>query len=215
MERGSKCMIFFACLHFAIRNSLYSNIILKPKQAICLEKLFFGSDVLAVLPTGYGKSLIYQILPLLLYCKEWLQGSQIQRSISECDLTSVVIVICCLNSLINDKIRKILTTGLRVSVLNVNRTCDDITSDSIDDEVLCDVVELEKKGKLLAGYYNILFAHPESLLSSRFGRSLVNSVVYQKNVCALVIDEAHCIIEWYVYKYVYVCMYVCMHVCKL
>ena len=121
-------MIFFACLHFAIRNSLYSNIILKPKQAICLEKLFFGSDVLAVLPTGNGKSLIYQILPLLLYCKEWLQGSQIQRSISECDLTSVVIVICPLNSLINDQIRKILTTGLRVSVLNVNRTCDDITS---------------------------------------------------------------------------------------
>ncbi len=59
-------MIFFACLHFAIRNSLYSNIILKPRQVICLEKLFFGSDVLAVLPTGYGKSLIYQILPLLL-----------------------------------------------------------------------------------------------------------------------------------------------------
>jgi hypothetical protein len=44
-----------------------------------------------------------------------------------------------------------------VSVLNVNRTCDDITSDSIDDEVLCDIVELEKKEKLLAVYYNILF----------------------------------------------------------
>ncbi|CAB4009301.1 Werner syndrome ATP-dependent helicase homolog [Paramuricea clavata] len=204
MERGSKCMIFFAFLHFAIRNSLYSNIMLKPKQVICLEKLFFGSDVLAVLPTGYGKSLIYQILPLLLYCKEWLEGIQIQRSINECDLTSVVIVISPLNSLINDQIRKILTTGLRVSILNVNRTCDDITSDSSGDEVLCDVVELDKKERLLAGYYNILFAHPESLLSSRFGRSLVNSVVYQKNVCALVIDEAHCIIEWYVYKYVYV-----------
>ena len=106
----------------------------------------------------------------------------------------------------NNQIRKILTTGLRVSVLNVNRTCDDITSDSIDDEVLCDVVELEKKEKLLAGYYNILFAHPESLLSSRFGRSLVNSVVYQKNVCALVIDEAHCIVEKYVHKYVCICI---------
>jgi superfamily II DNA helicase RecQ len=126
-----------------------------------------------------------------LYCKESLEGSQIQRSISECDLTSVVIVICPLNSLINDQIRKILTTGLRASVLSVNRTCDDITSDSSDDEVLCDVVELEKKEKLLAGYYNT---------------SLVNSVVYQKNVCALVIDEAHCIIEWYVHKYV--CMYI-------
>ena len=159
MERGSKYMIFFACLHFAIRNSLYSNVILKPKQVICLEKLFFGADVLAVLPTGYGKSLIYQILPLLLYCKESLEGSQIQRSISECDLTSIVLVICPLNSLINDQIRKILTTGLRVSVLNVNRTCDD----SIDEEVLCHVVELEKKEKLLAGYYYILLAHPESL----------------------------------------------------
>ena len=164
-------------------------------------------DVLAVLPqTGYGKSLIYQILQLLLYCKESLEGSQIQLSISECDLTSVVIVIYPLNSLINDQIRKILTTGLRASVPNVNRTCDDITSDSTNDEVLCDVVELEKKEKLLAGYYNILFAHPELLLSSRFGRNLVNSVVYQKNVCALVIDEAHCIIEWYVHKYV--CMYI-------
>jgi hypothetical protein len=91
MEKGSKCMIFFACLHFAIRNSLYSNI-LKPKQVICLEKLFFGSDVLAVLATGYGKLLIYPILPLLLYCKEWLQGSQIQRSISECDLTSSLLL---------------------------------------------------------------------------------------------------------------------------
>jgi hypothetical protein len=91
MEKGSKCMIFFACLHFAIRNSLYSNI-LKPKQVICLEKLFFGSDVLAVLATGYGKLLIYPILPLLLYCKEWLQGSQIPRSISECGLTSSLLL---------------------------------------------------------------------------------------------------------------------------
>ena len=119
--------------------------------------------MLAVLPTGCGKSLIYQILPLLLYCKESLEGSLIHRSISECDITSVVIVICPLNLPINDQIQKIVTTGLRVFILNVNRTCDDNATDSIK-EVLCDAVELEKKEKLLTGYYNILFAHPESLV---------------------------------------------------
>jgi hypothetical protein len=40
-----------------------------------------------------------------------------------------------------------------------------VVQKSTSDEVLSDVVELEKKEKLLAGYYNILLAHPESLLS--------------------------------------------------
>ncbi len=193
MRKDSKCIVFLTCLHFAIVNSLYSSVIIKPKQVICLEKIFLGFDVLAVLPTGYGKSLIFHLLPLLLCSKEMIED-RIQRLISLCDLTSVVIVICPLNSLINDQVRKLLTTGLRVSVLNIKVNH---TDDTDDEDVLCDVVDLAKKDKLLAGYYNLLFSHPEALLSSKFGRDIVNSLSYQKNVCALVIDEAHCIIEWY------------------
>ena len=43
-------------------NSSYK---VKPKQAICMENVVNGKDTLAILPTSYGKSLIYQILPPL------------------------------------------------------------------------------------------------------------------------------------------------------
>ena len=41
-----------------------------PKQVICLEKIFANLEVLAVLLTGYGKSLIFCLLPALLFAKE-------------------------------------------------------------------------------------------------------------------------------------------------
>ena len=65
-----------------------------------------------------------------------------------------------------------------------------------DEDVLCDI-DLAKKDKL--SIFDLLFSHPEALLSSKFGRNIVSSSSYQKNVCPLVIDEAHCITEWFVY----------------
>ena len=38
-----------------------SEFMLKPEQEIAVKSLLDGKDVLAVLPTGYGKSLIYQM----------------------------------------------------------------------------------------------------------------------------------------------------------
>ena len=80
-----------------------------------------------------------------------------QRSITLCDLTSVVIVISPLNSLIDHQVRKLLTTGLRVSVLNIKAKHTDETG---DEDVLCDL-DLAKKDKLLGGYYNLLFSQPK------------------------------------------------------
>ena len=39
--------------------------VLKEEQLETLQSLMNGEDTLAVLPTGYGKSLIYILLPLL------------------------------------------------------------------------------------------------------------------------------------------------------
>ena len=38
---------------------------IKPKQLVCIDNIINGKDVLAILPTGYGKSYIYQTLPRL------------------------------------------------------------------------------------------------------------------------------------------------------
>jgi hypothetical protein len=52
MQKDSKCIIFLICLQFSIIKILYSNVILKPKQVICLEKLSFGVYIMAIFPTG-------------------------------------------------------------------------------------------------------------------------------------------------------------------
>ena len=111
---------FLTCLHFAVINSLYSNVVLKPKQVICLEKLFLGVDVLAVLPTGYGKSLIYHLLLLMLFARKMLEVNLTSDPLTlppVClsDMTSVLLVILPLNSLISDQVQKLSATGLRVS----------------------------------------------------------------------------------------------------
>ena len=38
---------------------------LKPKQLEAINKFVSGSDTFVALPTGYGKSIIYAILPML------------------------------------------------------------------------------------------------------------------------------------------------------
>lgn len=42
---------------------------------------------------------------------------------------------------------------------------------------------------------SIIFAHPEALLSKE-GRDLMSSQVFQENVDACVLDEAHCVELW-------------------
>ncbi len=44
---------------------------LKPEQEECLVHILNGGDVVALLPTGFGKSLIYQLLPIV---REKLRG---------------------------------------------------------------------------------------------------------------------------------------------
>ena len=48
--------MFYSSLQAAISNSIYSNVNLKVKQVICLEAIYHGRDVVAVLPTGYTAS---------------------------------------------------------------------------------------------------------------------------------------------------------------
>ena len=57
---------FLSGLQVALLSAGYDNIILKVKQVICLEALYLRKDLVPVLPTGYGKSLIFHVLPRLL-----------------------------------------------------------------------------------------------------------------------------------------------------
>jgi superfamily II DNA helicase RecQ len=109
---------FFICLKFVIENSLYRDTILKPKQMICLESVFSQKDVMCVLPTGYVKSLIFHLMPMLLFAKHELDRDSFGGISSE-DVNTIVIVISPLNSLMSNQISRLSLSGIRAAVLSV------------------------------------------------------------------------------------------------
>ena len=92
---------------------------------------------------------------------------------------------------------------IQAAALDVNYTAKDRDEDDTENERVCRFA-LSDRAKLEQGWYNILFAHPESMISCAYGRKLMNTEPYQENVCAIVVDEAHCILEWYVKLYTFI-----------
>jgi ATP-dependent DNA helicase RecQ len=72
---------------------------LKPKQVQCFEYLLQGFDVLSILPTGFGKSLLFQLLPDFLPVNKSSQN--------------IVIVVCPLSSIIEDQISAMNLIGIQ------------------------------------------------------------------------------------------------------
>ena len=46
------------------------------------------------------------------------------------------------------------------------------------------------------GVYQLVFLSPEALLTNDTWRDMLLSPVYQENLVAVVIDEAHCVKKW-------------------
>lgn len=178
--------MFYSSLHFAISNSSsYSNINLKAKQVKCLEAIYCGRDVVAVLPTGYGKSMIFHLLPALLQDKMSSHSGQ-----SSSQVRSVVIVVSPLNALTKDQIRRVSQGTLKAAALNVKRK-----RNSADRDFELDIGDANV-AHLKGANYDLVFTHPEAFLSCKEGMNLFQSTPYQRAVKAVVVDEAHCILEW-------------------
>ena len=72
---------------------------LRQEQKSSVKQLFTGGDLLAVLPTGFGKSLIFQLLALV-------------------NDDHVVLVICPLKSIVNDQIKEASSMGISAGSLS-------------------------------------------------------------------------------------------------
>lgn len=155
----------------------------KLNQVKCLESIFEGKDVLAVLPTGYGKSLIFQAVPFLLAARD---GTDI-----ECT-KNMVIVITPLNSIMEDQCMQLTAKGIKSCYLDFKCTSGLNYQYEDNSEESC-IETPTSLNDIKAGYFNIIYAHPETLLCAE-GRNLLRSI--RKDVCALAIDEAHIVLEW-------------------
>ena len=177
-------LAFLLCLEFAVLNSMYENRILKPKQVLCMETLYHNKDVVCVLPTGYGKSLIFHLLPMLLFAKYNLGSNVFQisrrawrssKEFSADRVNSIVIVVSPLNALMNDQIARLIiiincqSNSIEASVMDARELKKDENMDPADVFNVDIDYRLCEKKKLRDGQYQIVFAHPEALISSKYG----------------------------------------------
>ena len=116
---------FLSCLEIALLNSVYNQMISKPKQGLGLESVYLEKDIMCVLPTRYGKSLIFHLLPMLLYAKHKLSSDDLLgwtlKSICTAAVNAIVIVVSPLNSLMSDQISRLRMSGIQASVIDVKK----------------------------------------------------------------------------------------------
>ena len=94
-----------------------SNFELKEEQKIAVSCLLEGRDVFAVMPTGFGKSFIFQLFSTAIEQKKISEGLQ---------PNSVILVICPLISLVEDQIKEGQSLGLTcASLKDENNLLDD------------------------------------------------------------------------------------------
>ena len=88
----------------------FPGIQIKPEQELCLESLVVKrKDVLGVLPTGYGKSLIYQLLPKLM-SEYWFLKTGTKKTIS-------VLVVSPLELIRRQQVERLVDFELRLKYL--------------------------------------------------------------------------------------------------
>ena len=143
-----------------------------------------GQDVIGVLPTGFGKSMLFHLLPHFIPVKT---------------TRNIVIVVCPLNSIIEDQLKVLKDRRITADVLqlavNEKEPAENLFGNEQEpsEHVVPDSTKFPRD--VVNGNTSIVFAHPEALLSKE-GRELMGSKVFQDNVVACIVDEAHCVELW-------------------
>ncbi|XP_044170887.1 ATP-dependent DNA helicase RecQ-like, partial [Acropora millepora] len=98
---------------------------LKPEQILVIENIVRGKDVFAALPTGFGKSLTFQILPA------------VKKSLERSSVSHLVIVVCPLNSIIKNQVNYLRSLGLKAAFVGES---DEINKQIIEGSVQIDIL---------------------------------------------------------------------------
>ena len=125
-------------------------------------------DIFVNLPTGFGKSIIFQalILDFLLYERICLDGQG-----------HIVAVVSPLLNLIAEQVKYLMDLGIKAVNLS------DVESDE-------DIRKVER------GWFSVVYGTPEAWLKNQRWRDMLTNSTYSSRLCALAIDEAHVIKQW-------------------
>ena len=146
---------------------IYNIKKLKNNQETCIRLLADDKrDVLAVLPTGYGKSLIYQILPKL-----YEEGYKMLHGLY---MNFTIIVVSPLEYIRKQQVTKLKNLGIKAANLDNSNEVDEAISNGQD--------------------FEIIFGSAEQWLSPHWKKALQTKRL--ANIIALVVDEVHTVELW-------------------
>ena len=168
-----------------VAHSYDEHIVLKDKQREALLYLANRKgDLIVSLPVGYGKSIIYHLLPRLLGDRK---------------NTPVVLVISPLNIIQRDQ--RLTLTKHNISCCSLD-ICANVDADGFfgdtDESTTVPKYSCQSDAnfeQVKQGKYSIILCHPEAILNTRRGKELLKSDL-QDHVVAVVIDECHIIKKW-------------------
>ena len=173
---------FESAVSFALQHLDSHDIILKPEQKEAVKMVWEGNDVFVLLPTGFGKSIIYEVLPFIFdYKLDRVDGA----------IRSLVIVVI---SLMADQVASLRRRGTRAAMISSKCA-------TLDKSLLATEKDLYTS--------SFLFGSPEALITSKWRDAMDCRDVAQR-IIAVVIDEAHCVSKWYVHTYT--CIILCMYI---
>lgn len=122
------------------------------------------------LPTGYGKSLCYALLPSIFNTKNGVT-----------ERTSICLIVSPLIALIKDQSCFFTQKGISAAFVSDKETTDQ-----------------ECRRGIHKGEYQLVFVSPEALFLTTEWRGMLSSDIYRRFLVGFIVDEAHCVKKWYV-----------------
>ena len=162
-------MDFSSGVDYALRCLGSPEMRLKPEQIASIKGIYEGRDVFTWLPTGFGKSICYQVLPFLF-------------DVKLCRNDSAILVVSPLVSLMIDQAQNLKSKGVDAAIMSTSAGFGESGRN-----LLASDTSLSNS--------KILYCSPEALQRGRWRESLRSPMLYTRIVC-VVIDEAHCVSKW-------------------
>ena len=144
------------------------SLSLKPEQKACVSYICDGKDVFLWLPTGFGKSICYEVLLFMFDMKLDRVG------------TRSLVIVSPLVSLMIDQACSLRSRGVKVAVMS--------SGSGVEKDLIATDDDLSNS--------SLLFCAPEAILSTRW-REATEKPEVSCRVVAVVVDEAHCVSQWY------------------
>lgn len=136
---------------------------LKEEQKRCLQSMADKKDVFGILPTGFGKSLIFQLL------------QRLSRELWKLKRT-MDLVVTPLVAIMKDQVEGMNRLGWKTFGIGLG-----------DERSKCDLLSSMSDVDI-----DVVYGSPESWCSPKWSKALKNGFLWKQTVC-LIVDEAHAV----------------------